>query len=396
MRAGRPRSQVSGPRGKLAPGSDADSFGGVIRFAALLVLGTQLNLAAAVFRAGNWSVDVSVAPEKPVIMLGEPTWLAFTVRNLTTEPLQILVGGDYRNDLGRPNSFQVRTTRSDGKWVSQPDVGLGTGGLVGPKDLPASGTYVFRLFVPHWATLVERGTYSIACRRTLNLLRPGTDFRKEPTVDVDVDAKTTLQVDARDDERMGELVRGWGDTMLRADGGKEGDDAVLALAWVNDPRVVPYFRRALSIRSFALKFIAVQALAKFSTDEALEGLKSATQARVTDFDYALGEQRPELAANLRAAAAGALSRCPHPRAKEFLVAQRHDESENVRVAVVHALSRIPSAQALPLLQEMSRDPSPRVSEEAKRYVAKLWRTPEPGEPKKTEPPPTTKEPPAKR
>ena len=345
-----------------------------MRFAAALVLSSGV-LSGAVFRGGDWSVDVSVAPEKPVVMLGEPTWLAFTVRNLSAEPLQILVGGDYRNDLGRPNSFQVRTTRSDGKWVSQPDVGLATGGLVGPKDLPVGGSYVFRLFVPHWATLVERGSYGIVCRRTLELLRPGTDFRRVPTVDIVAEARTTLEVQARDEERMGLLIRELGETMVSANGEAAGDDAVLALAWIEDARVVPYFRRALAIRSFTLKFIAVQALAKHATDEALEGLKTAMQSRVSDFDYAVGEQRPQLAANLRAAAAGALSRSQHPRAREYLVAQRHDESENVRVTVVHALARMPPAQSLPLLQEMSRDASPRVSEEAKRYVTRLWRTP---------------------
>jgi len=234
---------------------------------------------------------------------------------------------------------------------------------------------VFRLFVPHWATFKETGTYAISCRRTLQLLRPvaGGDFRQQATVDVVTDARTTVDVQPRDDERMGRLVSELGETMLTAEGDQPGDDAIIALAWIDDRRVAPYFHRALAIRSYALRFIAVQALAKFSTDEAFEGLKAAMQTKASDFDYAAGEQRPQLAANLRAAAAGALSRCKHPRAREFLLAQRHDESENVRITVLYAWTRMPPAEALPVLQEMTRDPSTRVSDEAKRYVALLRR-----------------------
>jgi hypothetical protein len=320
-------------------------------------------------------LEVSLVADQSAIILGEPTWLSFTVRNLSGEDLQVLVGGDYHNELGRPDSFAVKTVRSDGKWVSQPDVGLETGGLIGPKDLPAGGSYVFRLFVPHWATFKEPGSYSISCRRTLQLLRltPGVDFREQDTVDVVTDARTTLAVLPRDDARMGRLIRELGEVMVSAGGEKAGDEAVVALAWIDDARVVPYFRRALAIRSYALKFIAVQVIARFATDEAFEGLKDAMNTNASDFDYASGERQPQLAANIRAAAAGALSRCKHPRAREFLLAQRHDEAEKVRLTVVHAIGRMPPTEALPVLQEMTRDPSARVSDEAKRYVTGLRR-----------------------
>jgi hypothetical protein len=334
-----------------------------------------VDLSAAVYQADSWSVDVTVAPDKPAVMLGEPTWLSFTVRNLSEDDLQILVGGDYQNELGRPDTFQVKTVGRDGKWVSQPEVGLESGGLIGPRDLPAGGTHVFRLFVPHWAKFQEPGIYTISCRRTLQLLRPaaGIDFRKQATVDVITDARTTLEVQPPDDRRMGEVVQALGEIMLQAEGEKPGDEAVIALAWIDDARVVPYFRRALAIRSYALRFVAVQALAKFTTDEALAGLKAGLAMSAAEFSYAAPEKQPQLAANIRALAARALSRSQHPRARELLLAQRHDESENVRITVVRAWSRMPPAQALPILQEMTGDPSTQVSDEAKRYVSLLRR-----------------------
>lgn len=335
---------------------------------------------AATFRAGSWPLEVSLAPDQPVVMLGEPAWLSFTVKNLSGENLQILVGGDYGNELGRPASFEVKTTRSDGKWVSQPDVGPSSGGLVGTEDLPAGGSYVFRLFMPHWAAFTETGKYTIACRRTLQVFRKvpdGADLRRQPTIDVIADARTTLQLEAPDSTGMGRLITELGEAMVRAGGNKPGDEAVIALAWIDDPRVVPYFRAAFALRSYALKFIAVQVFGRFGTEDAFEGLRLAMQTRATDFDSARGEPLPELAAKIRAAAAGSLSRSKHPQAREFLINFRRDEVENVRITVLHAIGRLPPAQALPLVREMADDPSPRVSEEARRYVAALSRRAEP-------------------
>jgi hypothetical protein len=345
-------------------------FAGLLAFAAL-------SSRAAIFRAGAWPLEVSVAPDQPAVMLGEPAWLSFTVKNLSEENLQILVGGDYGNELGRPASFQIKTTRTDGKWVSQPDVGPSSGGLVGAEDLPAGGSYVFRLFMPHWAIFTETGKYTIACQRTLQVFRPtpggATDLRKQPTVDVVADARTTLQVQPPDPAEMGRVISKLGEAMVSAGGNKPGDEAVIALAWIDDPRVVSYFRAAFTLRSYALKFIAVQVLARFATDEAFEGLRLAMQTRATDFDSATGEPLPELAAKIRAAAAGGLSRSQHPRAREFLINFRRDEVENVRMTVLHAIGRLPPAEALPLVKEMTEDPSPRVSDEARRYIAALAR-----------------------
>jgi hypothetical protein len=341
----------------------------------IAAFGVHALLGAAPFRAGAWPLDVTLTPDRPIVMLGEPAWLSFTVKNLSQENLRILVGGDYGNELGRPSSFEIKTTRSDGKWVSQPDVGLSSGGLVGPELLPAGGTYVFRLFMPHWATFTETGRYTIACRRTLQLLRAAdaAEFRTRPTVDVVADVRTTLTLEPRDADAMGRLIAELGETMLRAGGEKPGDEAVITLSWIDDARVVPYFRRAFALRSYALKFIAVQVLARFATDEALAGLEAAMQTRPEDFDAEAGDGRMELATKIRATTAGALNRSKHPRAREALVAYRADTAESVRLAVLPALARLPADRAIPLVQEMTRDPSAQVSEAAKHYLTALWR-----------------------
>ena len=341
----------------------------------LFVVGL-LPIRAATFQAGSWPVEVTLVPDKPVILLGEPTSVSYVVRNLSRDNLEILVGGDYQNELGRPASFQVRVKRSDGRWVDQPKAGFSTGGLVGPKPLPAGGTYVFRLFLPHWATFEIPGTYTVSCKRIIQLLRAGggTEFVKQPTTDVMTEAQATLEVGPRDPVALGTLIAEYGETMLRAKGEKEGDAAVLALAWIDDPRVVPYFSRALSLRSYTLKFIALHVLGKFSSNEAFAALQSGMKTTAADFDSVSGEQAALSALNIRTAAAAALSRCNHPKAREFLIAQRRDQAEGVRITVLHELGAMPPAEAAPLLQEMGNDQSPRVRELAQRYLARSTET----------------------
>ena len=329
-------------------------------------------MGATTYQAGSWPLEVTLVPDKHAILLGEPTSVSFIVKNLSREDLQILVGGDYQNELGRPSSFQVRVRRSDGRWVDQPKVGFSTGGLIGPKPLPGGGSYVFRLFLPHWATFEIPGTYTVSCKRILQVLRAdvGREFARHPTTDVLTEAQVTLEVEPRDPAALGLLIEEYGETMLRAKGEKEGDAAVLALAWIDDPRVVPYFSRALATRSYTIKFIALHVLGKFGTDEAFAALQAGMKTSAADFDTGSAGQAVRNAANIRTAAAGALRRCTHPKAREYLLAQRHDDAEGVRVTVLHVLGAMPAAEATPLIREMAEDQSQRIRDEAQRYLAR--------------------------
>ena len=50
-------------------------------------------------------IEVNLVPDKSTVMLGEPVYLSFVVENNSDHDLQVIVDGDYRNALGRPETF---------------------------------------------------------------------------------------------------------------------------------------------------------------------------------------------------------------------------------------------------------------------------------------------------
>lgn len=142
----------------------------------LLVLATNLDSQAQEIPAittipPEW-IETSLVPDKTEITLGEPTWLSYVVKNKSNRDLSVIVGGDYRNSLGRPDTFRVTVIDDTGVWVPQPSSGTSMGGLVGPEIIPAFGSYTFRLFLPHWATFERPGSYVITADRLLDLRGP--------------------------------------------------------------------------------------------------------------------------------------------------------------------------------------------------------------------------------
>jgi hypothetical protein len=317
---------------------------------------------AEVLTIGRWKIEVTAFPDKPSIMLGEPTWISFKVVNLSDEELGVLEGGDYRNSLGRPESFSVQATNAGGKPVPQPDAGPGFGGIVGIQKLPAKGDYTFRLFLPHWALFEEPGTYTITCQRILSI----TDSQNftsllsltNSTGNLAI-AHTSIKVTPADSTKMGLLITNFGNAMigpamLNNNWGKLSESPAKQLEFINDERAVPYWREVMTSSNHPARFTALSALSRFNSDEALEVIKVG--------------MTPQSAEQIRHAAAEALRKSPHPRALPFLLQQRADPAESVRITVLYALGTMKPAEAIPILREMAGDKSRLVSDEARRYL----------------------------
>src|SRR5258708_24805782 len=316
-------------------------------------------------------------------MLGEPVFLSFVVHNLSDNGIQMIIGGDYRNALGRPESFSVTTLGDDGKEVTQPDAGPGFGGIIGPAQIPPHGSYTFRLFLPDWATFTGAGGYSIPARRTLHLTKDGANWMDEESsqrmTKLTVEVSARIRVTPQDKEKMGEIIDNLGAAMLDKDKNNPSpQDTIQSLSYITDERVIPYFVKACDGNANR-KITAIRALAKFNNETAFRVLKEAMETKSEQITDAGSKGfEADLANNIRLDAAGALADSPHPGAIPFLLAHRNDEYYAVRLAILHVLGKMKPGDALPLLREMTHDDNKMVSDEAKRYLQLLCAGAAPG------------------
>jgi hypothetical protein len=315
-------------------------------------------------------LGVTLAADRPEIMLGEPVHLSFTVQNHSTTDLQTVQGGDYRNQFGRPESYSVTVVDANGQRLPLVDAGPTMGGIMGPQKIPAKGTWVRRLFLPHWAKLTAVGDYTITCKTVLKLGKhtPGKWDHREKTTDVAVEVTTHLKVVPLDKKRLGELIETLGKTMFGNDAAST--EATRSLANIEDERVIPPFNKAVDTDNYELKFAALDALAKFRNDEALRGLKKGMTTQAADLiaHCTTEEVARQSAANIRHAAAVALSNSTHPEAKGLLLSMWNDPYSGVRITVLHALGKMDTPESLALLTKMSQDSDKGVRDEALRYL----------------------------
>jgi HEAT repeat protein len=349
----------------------ADPTGCVVPLLLAAVLSTGSSVAAgdssSRYVTGEGQLAISLVPDKLSIMLGEPVWLSFKVENLTDQNLQVIVGGDYQNALGRPNSFKVETADKDGNAVPQPDAGMEGGGMVGPQPLLAKSNYVFRLFLPDWAQFVKPGTYLINCRKTLELLRPqsGVPFHEQVTTKLETEEKASITVTAMDDQRIGGIIADLGARSLSDDGG-----ARKSLASIHDNRIIPFLLRILALKTYEAKFFALETLADYDTSASVDALKSGLDIRGDDLPNCCTtpEGAEQLATNLRVVAAQSLAKNRNPESRRFLLSRRGDPMDELRLTVVHMLGRSKSDESISILREMTHDTNTMVRGEAERYL----------------------------
>jgi RNA polymerase sigma factor (sigma-70 family) len=321
-------------------------------------------------------LDATAAADKPEVMLGEPTYVSFKVANRTGRDLRVMVGGDYRNRLGRPESFKVEVVGAGDKKVPQPNAGPGMGGITSAQKLPARGAYTFRLFLPDWATFERPGRYTLTIRRRLEIVPDdGADPFRRKAEAIDVSAIATITVVPTDPAKMGKVIARLGDRMLDRKNSDRAEQAQKMLAATNDVRVVPYFVALASMPHFSPRLAACGPLGRYQTDEALEALKKL--ARTTGAEIRASATTLELAETsadgVRHGAAHALAGSPHPKAVPFLWTMADDRYYGVRLTVLHKAAELKTPEALGILLKMSCDPNETVRNEAIRYLKKRAR-----------------------
>ena len=142
------------------------------------------------------SLTAAVRVDLAQIMVDEPIHFTFRIHNVGDVDLWRRVGGDYRNALGRSESFQCQAAAASGAVVPVPEVLIAMGGLMYWERIPAGGSVDHRLFLPNWAPFSAPGTYTLTCETVLKIASEGGDA---PTVDVPVAAAGRVDVVATDD-----------------------------------------------------------------------------------------------------------------------------------------------------------------------------------------------------
>ena len=328
---------------------------------------------AARHEVAGVKLHVTALPDNPEIMLGEPTFVSFKVANQSDRNRRFLVGGDYQNRLGRPDSFKVEVVGADGKKVPQPDAGWNEGGKGWVVNLPAKGDYAFQLFLPDWATFEKPGTYTITIGRELALAPDmGVVNCQTRLTPIEVNASTTITVVPKDATKLGKIIARLGDKMLDLDF-QQVKRAQKMLAAIHDERVIPFFVALAAKPAYDPRFDACTVLGQYNNDEAFGGLKKL--ARTTGADIRSSattlESAESGAGDIRNAAALAIANSSHPKAIPFLWTLADDRHDSVRLTVLHKAAELKTPEARAIIQKMKTDKSEEVRKEALCYFEKF-------------------------
>jgi len=234
------------------------------------------------YNVNGWTLHATLTPEQPSFMPGEPIYLAFALHNDSAEDLHVIVGADSDQD-GRPSKFTLRIVRSDGALVPiRPSAGDGRGGIMGPQRIPAGGGFSFPLLLPEWAEFKDAGTYTITATRIVDIGKYTRDMawtNLSNNSHLSVSASTTVRVTRFDAAALGDAIAARSAVMLSParDAASEAaaQAAAKALATMDDERVVAPFAQTLAVSDYSVNFIALNALARFTSDAARAAAKQA-------------------------------------------------------------------------------------------------------------------------
>jgi len=305
-------------------------------------------------------IEISLKPDKQTIMLGEPMFLVFEVKNLTSERLCFGVGGDYRNSLGRPDSFKVSVKASDNSEVPQPEV-ANFGGFLGCQPIESGESHQINLFLEHWATIERPGSYAVNVKRHMAFhnYQAKPNVFPEPEFVMQADVRTEFTVVPYDENRMGGVINSLGSIMLDVSDPRALESAQ-ALASIRDKRVISYFVEAL--RRFrnsefdfgkedSLSSRAVIVLGTFDDDRAIEALQAA-----------MGSTNEDTRLNV----ATAFGDSPHHSATKLLLKMQKDSYWFVRLRVAQGLSNVGTVESLAALKKLINDENEHVRKAARK------------------------------
>jgi hypothetical protein len=228
----------------------------------------------------SFEAAVNYIPEHNQILLGEPLYVTFSVTNKGANKFYFETGGDYRSskfyyETGR-GFYSVRSGRfafnavdSNGVTAKDPNPDTsGMGGLSFLHEVKPHSTYSEKLFLPLWIKFDHAGQYRIHAERPLQLyaessFERGATFTNSGTFNFYV---TVLPANSNLlGKRIQELGR---QTKSR----KEAYDAALALAYIDDERVIPYLLQVVDTYKGQALYPAIEGLGRHPSADGVRAL----------------------------------------------------------------------------------------------------------------------------
>ena len=321
------------------------------------------------------SLRATLTPHKRQLIVGEPLHITYTLFNDSEADIQFVEGGNQRNRLGRFDDYDVRVFRSDGTALETISSEPNFGGISFSPQVASGQSFTHELFLPWWVAMPGAGTYTVRSERTFTTRQAAEErWHGETGERISLLAETQITIIAANDNALGEAIAALGREMFSPTESATRTQAWQSMGAIADPRVIPYYRRAMESMQYEMVSSALTALLAFDDDSALATIKMATKLDGTKL---VGEfTRPELAEssanNLRVHAAQTLSASPHKGAMPLLLTMAKDTNPGVRLTVLHALASKRPTDAKRQIAAFTRDDSKMVRDEAKRYLAEFW------------------------
>lgn len=340
-----------------------------LRFVVLCILAVFLPISAEAsddqqnYTVHGLPLKVSVVADKQEIMIGEPTFLTYSVMNESDQDLYLFTGVGHH--------CAVSIANETGDVLPSPDYGISEyNGFSGPQPFPRKGRHEESSLLSHWGAITKPGIYTITVKRTLRLHGGENGYNhNEPSFDLPTEVKTKIRVIAADSQHMGALIQAWGEKALKKTG-----KGLVEIASIHDERAIPYLAQLAESRDYSTRITALDALGKYETDEALAILEKNLAVTGRDVGNCKTEQVAEsLANNIQAVAAHGLRESNSSKAHGILLAHIHDALPEIRLTAVHLLGSMKTDDAASLLHQMTNDPNDSVRGEANRYLIEMKR-----------------------
>jgi hypothetical protein len=302
------------------------------------------------------TLSISLELDEAKVRPHEPIYASFMVRLDSGDPLILIEGGDYRNHLGRPESYAVAAIDADGHALPTRDAGPQMGGVMGGRRLSVDKPFRRRLLLSLWVRFERVGPHRIVVDKLLRFAREpwSAESLRAPGAEMAVRVEAMLEVQPPSTEALGDVIDALGHRATSNDA--DADEAERALASIHDERVIPHYVRMLR-NGGARSFVALNRLGGHGTEEAFRAVAEA----LAKPEYRSYEDVRALGTNA------------HPQALELLWSFRHDEAENIRLAVLQGVFFRRAPNCADRMRTFLDDPDSGVREEAKHLLEELGR-----------------------